>query len=92
MNRNATKPLAFQIVHLEWSDCNETFRRGKVGPPESVQTIIITFYQHGEEIFANLESLQASQAVPGEGIFKLLCHPTKVQNDEIRSIWAIGIV
>ena len=33
-----------------------------MGPPESVQTIIITFYQHGEEIFANLESLQASQA------------------------------
>ena len=61
-SHKAPKPLAFQIVHLEWSDCNETFRRGKVGPPESVQTIIITFYQHGEEIFANLESLQASQA------------------------------
>ena len=57
-----------------------------------MQTIIITYYQHREEIFANLESLQASQAVPGEGIFKLLCHPTKVQNDEIRRIWAIGIV
>ena len=57
-----------------------------MGPLESVQTIIITYYQHREEIFANLESLQASQAVPGEGIFKLLCHPTKVQNDEIRSI------
>ena len=86
MNRKAPKPLSFQIVHLECSDCNETFRRGKVGPLESVQTIIITYYQHREEIFANLESLQASQAVPGEGIFKLLCHPTKVQNDEIRSI------
>ena len=49
-----------------------------MGPPESVHTIIITYYQHREEIFANLESLQASQAIPGEGIFKLLCHPTKV--------------
>ena len=78
MNHQAPKPLSFQIVHLECSDCNDTFRRGKGGPPESVQTIIITFYQHGEEIFANLESLQASQAaVPGEGIFKLLGHPQK---------------
>ena len=89
-SHQAPKPLAFQIVHLEWSDCNETFRRGKAGPPESVQTIIITFYQHGEEIFANLESLQASQAVPGEGIFKLLCHPTKVKNDEIHALQSVG--
>ena len=60
MNRNATKPLAFQIVHLEWSDCNENSRRDKIGPPESVKTIVITYHQHREEIFANLESLQAS--------------------------------
>ena len=90
MNRQAPTPLSFQIVHLECSDCNETFRRGKGGPPESVQTIIITYYQHREEIFANLESLQASQAVPGEGIFKLLCHPTKVKNDEIHALQSVG--
>ena len=61
-----------------------------MGPPESVQTIIITYYHHREEIFANLESLQASQAIPGEGIFKLLCHPTKVQNDEIHALQSVG--
>ena len=48
-----------------------------MGPLESVQTIVITYYQHREDIFAHLESLQASQAVPGEGIFKLLCAHTK---------------
>ena len=85
-SHQAQKPLPFQIVNLECSEGNETCRRGKVGPPESVQTIFMTYYQHREEIFANLESLQASQAVPGEGIFKLLCHPTKVKNDEIRGI------
>ena len=62
MNRLAKIPLPLQLAYLECSDCNETFRRGKGGPPESVQTIIITYYQHREEIFANLESLQASQA------------------------------
>ena len=70
MSHQAPKPLSFQIVHLECSDCNETCRRGKVGPLESVQTIVITYYQHREDIFAHLESLQASQAVPGEGIFE----------------------
>ena len=60
-----------------------------MGPTESVQTIVIIYYQHKEEIFANLESLQASQAVL-EGIFKLRCHPTKMQNDEIHALQSAG--
>ena len=54
MNRLVPKPLPVQKAYLECSDGNETFRRGKVGAPESVQTIFITYYAHGEEIFASL--------------------------------------
>ena len=50
-SHQAPKPLAFQIVHLEWSDCNETCRKGKVGPPESVQTIFSQHTQHICKIF-----------------------------------------
>ena len=31
-------------------------------PSEGVQTIFVMYYQHAEEIFSNLESIQASQA------------------------------
>ena len=51
MNHQAPKPLPFQIVHLECSDCYETCRRGKVGPPESVQTIFSQHTQHICKIF-----------------------------------------
>ena len=45
MNRLPPNSLAFWLAHLECSDCNETCWRGKMGPPESVQTFFIWFTQ-----------------------------------------------
>ena len=40
-SHQASNSLAFWLAHFECSDCNETCWRGKMGPPESVQTFFI---------------------------------------------------
>ena len=37
-----------------------------MGPPESVQTIFITYHQHRQEIFANLELLYIPEEVQSD--------------------------
>ena len=50
------------MTYLEWSCHNENCKIGNICPPQGVQKIFFVFNQHTEKIFANLESLQASQA------------------------------
>ena len=51
MNRKAQKPLQIWKAYSECPDCNEICRRGKEGPPESVQTIFAQHFQHIGKLF-----------------------------------------
>ena len=61
-SHQASKPLSVQMTYLECSCHNENCKIGNICPPQGVQKIFFVFNQHTEKIFANLESLQASQA------------------------------
>ena len=51
MNRKAQKPLQIWKAYSECPDCNETCRRGKEGPPESVQILFTQHFQHIGKLF-----------------------------------------
>ena len=61
-SHQASKPVLRQNTYLLCSKCNEICWKGKMCPLKGVQTIIFMSYQHTEEIFSILESLQANQA------------------------------
>ena len=61
-SHQASKPVQSQNTYLVCSKCNEICRKGKMCPLEGVQTIFFMYFRHTEDIFSNLESLQASQA------------------------------
>ena len=49
MNRLALKSLPVQKAYMECSDCSETYRRGKMDPPESVPPNITNIQSQGVE-------------------------------------------
>ena len=61
-SHQASKPVLCQNTYLLCSKCNEICRKGKMCPLEGVQTIFFMYFWHTEDLFSNLESLQASQA------------------------------
>ena len=46
MNRKAQKAVESQLGHLDSSDPNQTFEVAKMGPPDGVPSVFISFNSH----------------------------------------------